>query len=95
MLDLVLQLVLSAIAFIRQEQLKDLSISLRENIRPPNGAAKGQCEPFWLELATWIARSGFGFVLLFVSVRRTIKMDGWGFTAVEDNCGGNRVTWRR
>ena len=92
MLDLVLQLVLSAIAFIREErQFKDSSISLRENIRPPDGAAQGQWERFWLELATWIARSGFGFVLLFVSVKRTHQMDGWGFTAVEDNCGGNRV----
>ena len=86
MLDLVLQLVLSAIAFIRQEQLKDLSISLRENIRPPDGAAQGQCKPFWLELATWIARSGFGFVLLFVSVRRTHQDGRVGFY-----CGGRQL----
>ena len=65
MLDLVLQLVLLAIALIREEhQFKDSSISLRENIRPPDGAAQGQCEHFWLEVATWIGRAELGFVFV-------------------------------
>ena len=65
MLDLVLQLVPLAITFIREEhQFKDLSISLRENICPPDGAAQGRCEHFWLELATWFERSELVFVFL-------------------------------